>query len=513
MNVPPKVEPREISVRNARSGSPKGREAVSLLSHDLRSLLFDVTGGLSLLDLESLSDADRAQLGRVEAAANSLRLMLEQMLDRIDALPAGDGSAQSFDLPGFLDALAARWAGRAASTGADFGIDADPDLPEAIGLDRIALDRILANLIGNALKFDPDGAICLGVRKRDNDDLVFSVSDCGPGFSTAAMTSLYEFHGRPVGGDRPGSGLGLHIAQRQATDIGGTLSAHNAPDGGAVVELILPRAAWNDGVTGAQSQLDEAAIPDLAGTRILLAEDNATNQLVAGQMLRSMGCEVTIAGDGLEAMKALEEAEFDAALLDIEMPRMSGLEVLATIRASDGPNAATPLIALTAYVMREHRDRIAQAGAVDIVAKPITSVARLGRTIQAHLRGANVDPGAQQEPYAGCTADRAVMDQLLAAVGPGRKVELLARLDDDLAAIAAGLRQADETGSMEDRRAHSHVLISVAGMTGAGGLQSLARDLNAAANKNDVSEARNLSARCARSVRYLRDSLTAVADA
>lgn len=502
--------PREDQDRAQRNGTPNGREAVSLLSHDLRSLMFDVTGGLRLLNRDTLSKADKGQLVRVEQAALSLGRMLEQMLDRIDALPAGDGNAQWFSLTEFLDSLTARWAGRAASTGAGFEVSTGKNLPDMIGIDRIALERILANLIGNALKFDPDGSICLSVVMGDDDNLIFAVADCGPGFSQAALTTLYEFHGRPVNASKPGSGLGLHIAQRQALEIGSTLIARNATDGGAVVELHLPAAAWRDGDGANASALTKPEIPDLAGVHVLLAEDNATNQMVAQQMLDSMGCEVTIAADGLEALAALGTTQFDVVLLDIEMPRMSGLAVLKQIRSSDGPNRHTPMIALTAYVMSEHRERIVQAGAADIVAKPVTSVSVLGNTIAKYVRRPGHDPAHGTQPCSNWDFDQDVLNRLLDAVGDGRRAELLTRLDEDLATISDGLEQADATGDADVWRAHSHVLISVAGMTGANGLEALARDLNAVANSKDAEGASDLSKRCALGVRHLRESLVTV---
>ena len=106
----------------------------------------------------------------------------------------------------------------------------------------------------------------------------------------------------------------------------------------------------------------------LSGLRVLLAEDNPTNQLVAAQMLESLGASVLLAEDGAEALEIVAREPFDVMLVDIEMPRVSGIEVLRTVRGLSGPIAEVPMIALTAYVMREHRAAIDAAGADDSLA-------------------------------------------------------------------------------------------------------------------------------------------------
>jgi CheY-like chemotaxis protein len=99
----------------------------------------------------------------------------------------------------------------------------------------------------------------------------------------------------------------------------------------------------------------------LSGLRVLLAEDNPTNQLVATQMLESLGASVVLAEDGAEALEILGLGTFDVLLIDIEMPRVNGIEMIRTVRGYSGPAAEVPMIALTAYVMREHRAANAQA--------------------------------------------------------------------------------------------------------------------------------------------------------
>jgi CheY-like chemotaxis protein len=269
--------------------------------------------------------------------------------------------------------------------------------------------------------------------------------------------------------------------------MGGTFTLWNRPGGGAEAALVFP------------AELCEAAAPtpdvrperpDLAGMRILLAEDNPTNQLVASQMLRALNAQVTLSSDGVEALERFEADEFDMIVVDIEMPRMTGLDVIRTIRARPDRRAQVPIVALTAYALREHRDRIAAAGANGLISKPITSVEALGEALRAHapdilrrevMSDAAAPAPAAEEPV----ADLAVFDALCAAIGTGMMAELLEKVVVDLMQARADLANALSPLDRKPIRAASHILISVAGAIGATRLQHCARDLNLAAHGED----------------------------
>lgn len=233
---------------------------------------------------------------------------------------------------------------------------------------------------------------------------------------------------------------------------------------------------------------------DLGGLRILLAEDNPTNQIVAMQMLRALNADVTLSCDGVEALETFEQAEFDMVVVDIEMPRMSGLDVIRSIRARSDGRAGVPIVALTAYVMREHRDRIAAAGANGLISKPITSVDALGQALRAHVapgpRPAAAAPARSGPPPAGIAtdgpvADLEIFDALCAAIGAGMMTELLEKVVADLLQARADLAGALDPLDRKPIRSASHILISVAGAIGATRLQLYARALNVAAAGED----------------------------
>ena len=219
----------------------------------------------------------------------------------------------------------------------------------------------------------------------------------------------------------------------------------------------------------------------LTGMKVLLAEDNPTNQMVAMRMLEALGAEVTLAEDGARALEIAERGVFDFMLVDIEMPRVSGIDVIRHVRASPPPGSETPIIALTAYVMREHREPIMAAGADGIIPKPIVSIEQLGRDILdliAVRRARGAAPG-------NAVIAEDIYRRLAETIGAEAMSELLARVTEDLAAAGGQVERALPGPDRNSIRSGTHVIISVAGAIGATGLQHAAQALNAAAHGGD----------------------------
>lgn len=231
----------------------------------------------------------------------------------------------------------------------------------------------------------------------------------------------------------------------------------------------------------------------LGALKILLAEDNLTNQMVATQMLESLGAQVTVASDGQEAMEMLERGVFDVALIDIEMPRISGVDLIRTLRTRGGKFAELPMIALTAYVMREHRAAIDDAGADGIIAKPILSIEQLGEDILAILQKSRNTVATPRRVAASSlgsdiVVDEILFDELCSVFDDRRRDELLRKLSRDIGVACGQIEGAQVTSDSEIIRSASHVLISVSGTIGATRLQSLAQCLNSAGHASDSQE-------------------------
>lgn len=240
----------------------------------------------------------------------------------------------------------------------------------------------------------------------------------------------------------------------------------------------------------------------LDNLRILLAEDNPTNQLVAVQMLEALGAAPSVAVDGVAALEILVSETFDILLIDIEMPRMSGLELIAQLRETGGPHAEAPIIALTAYVMREHRDAIFKAGADGVIAKPIMSIDEFGKQIleiagpRLRRRGAGRAEGETPQASAatGRTVNPDVLGALAAAVGTEALAEIVASARSDIRDAGAQFAHGLATRDLEAIRASAHVLSSLAGTVGAERLGELLGEVQAAAHHGDADRALDLGA-------------------
>lgn len=470
-------------LRSGDSLSGTASDQISLLSHDVRGAMSDVIGGLRLVDVEALDPEIRAQLERVRTSGELLARLVEDILSW-----ANEGqntprkAGQKVNLGRFLHDLDSRWSGRAAASGIQFRMSINDDVPSMVTLDRVALERILGNLISNAMKYTERGKVNCDVSLLPSRDLQFRVVDEGPGFSDAALALLFELRGRPKDATKPGTGLGLHIAKELSDNMGGRLLVSNRATGGALVSLSIPDFEWMP----AEVSLDRRETQDLTGKHILVAEDNETNQILTTQMLEALGATSEIAADGVDALDQLERGRYDLALIDIEMPRLNGIEVIRAIRARDDDVARMPLIALTAYVLRSNREAIYQAGTDAIIAKPIMSLDSFAETLAQYL-GTSPLPDLADVPDAPL-ADRRRFDRLLEIAGVDGARELLSRLSADLRRVRDNLSEAILKLDQSMLRAETHVLISLAGAVGADRLHSLASTLNAAAHKMDECE-------------------------
>jgi len=477
---------------------------VSLLGHDLRAAVSDVIGGLRLVDLDTMEPDTRLQLERVRAAGEVLARLLEQELALLQGEPAfPDMMPENVHISRLLHDLKVRWAGRAQEKGLEFDMSVGAMVPQVVKFDRTALDRVMSNILSNAIKYTDVGKVRFAVDLADDGALQFLVEDEGPGFSDLALQSLYTLGERIDGHGKPGLGLGLRISKEMTDRLGGEITVENrvAPEGadvpakGAVVTVRLPSATWE---TVKGDGFLNPSLPDLSHVRVLLADDSLTNQSVIGAMLAAMNAEYQVASDGVEAMNLLDHQEFDLVLLDIEMPRLTGLEVMRLVRARPGRAAQVPVLAITAYVLRANREAIYAAGADGILAKPVLCIESFGLAISRAL-----GRSGQAPPEAGTVTaanpgqpelDHKRFDHLMAISGPVAAVELLSRLETDLRRVERGLVAAEAAANLAEVRGQTHILIALAGAVGATPLQRLAERMNDLAHQGEVVQLRNLTA-------------------
>ena len=463
-----------------------------MLRHDIGGALQSLIGAVGLVDAGRLDPQTRGHFERIAAAATALGALVTVAFD--DAAVQSAPSVIKVDV--FLDQLRRRYADEARERGLAFDAVRGPRMPEGLRLDPTSLARIADNLVTNAIKFTEAGAVTVSIAASPDGAILLRVCDDGPGMSAEEQAQAFRFGYRREGSTKPGHGVGLHVVKSLTSRLGGTVGLANRPAGGLEVTVRFPSEV---GVTSAAPTSDPPA-PDLAGVRVLLAEDNPTNQMVASQMLRSLDATVILFSDGVEALERFDEQPFDIVVVDIEMPRLSGLDVIRHIRARGDARARVPIVALTAYAMREHRERIAEAGANGLISKPITSVAALGRALAAHVGGAvraGAPAGTVPVADAGEPAiDTAIFEALCQAIGPDTTGELLEKVIVDLDGARQTLIAALEPLDREPIRSASHILISVAGAFGAVQLQASAQALNALAHGEATARTVEEARRC-----------------
>ena len=478
-------------------------KAPPLISHDLRSALSDVIGGLELIDTGELSDSNRIHFDRALASSKSLTRLMTTLTDSLRGYSRDLGADRNFfTLTTFIDDLSRRWNARAVEKGLRFVVDLGPTLPVFLQLDRTMFDRILSNLLENAIKFCAEGQVNLALGIED-DHLTVVVRDTGTGFSKEALDQLFDLRGRPTVSGMPGTGLGLHIVKKLVDQLNGDIKVFNVNSGGMVV-LKFPRSSW-------QSNVETAAVSDamivLKDKHVLLAEDNQTSQLVLKRIVERLGARLVVANDGVVALREFNEQEFDLVLLDVEMPRLSGLEVIKSIRNLGNEKAKTPIIAVTAFVMPEHELQILAAGANGTIPKPVTDTPAFARMVSKILAQSNPSPsnGCSEDgvPSAKNIVDEAVFNALAEAVGPEQMPELLDKVLDDLLSVQYRLSDAVQSSNFKELRAQTHVLISVAGAVGAKNLQLNSQLLNVDANKQNTSGLMDSAMKCVAELREL----------
>jgi CheY-like chemotaxis protein len=233
--------------------------------------------------------------------------------------------------------------------------------------------QILLNLVGNALKFTDRGKVELAVDVAAAQPLAlrFAVTDTGIGIAPERHGELFQDFNQLDGSNTRrfgGTGLGLAICRRLAERMGGRILLESSAGAGSVFTLELPVEAVAAPVA---APAPPPPIPDLpAGLRLLLAEDNATNRMVAVAMLEGAGLMPHIAEDGAQALAAATMQVYDLLLMDVQMPAMDGLAATRAIRRKGHINSNTPIVAVTANAFESHSIECRAAGMDDFLAKP-----------------------------------------------------------------------------------------------------------------------------------------------
>ncbi|WP_308776355.1 response regulator [uncultured Bilophila sp.] len=351
-------------------------EFLATMSHEIRTPMNGIIG-LTYLALQRECPAVVADyLSKIDVTAKTLLRIINDILD-FSKVESGkmDFEEIPFRLSEVLDNTLQMFAHAVKEKGLSLRLDVGEDVPQSLVGDPTRLGQILLNLVGNATKFTHEGSVTLLVRCVEADQqtvtLGFAVRDTGIGIPADKLPTLFQpFIQADMSVSRRygGTGLGLAITRVLVQHMGGTIHVRSVTGKGSTFSFTLrfrrPAAVLREAEANAP---DNTPVP-LDGLRVLLAEDNDINQIVATEILKMKGIAVDVACNGLEAVDMARSGAYDAILMDIQMPGLDGIEATRRIRAF---LPDIPIIAMTAHTMKGDAERCLEAGMQDHVAKPI----------------------------------------------------------------------------------------------------------------------------------------------
>jgi signal transduction histidine kinase/DNA-binding response OmpR family regulator len=384
----------EAAQRSAEAASRAKSAFLANMSHEIRTPMNAILGMAELLAETPLTLEQREYVAIFRRAGDSLLALINDILD-LSKVEAGQLELESADFdPGALaEEVAEVMAARTHARGLELTCEVAPDVPAFVRSDPQRLRQVLLNLLSNAAKFTERGEIALRVARTtalagtpDDDDrtwLAFTVRDTGIGIDPAKLSTIFDaFTQADASTARRygGTGLGLTIVQRIAELLGGAVAVSSLPGRGSLFTVTLPFAAPAGRPTAAPW-----LGADLAGARVLVVDDNATNRLVLTHQLEAHGARVAEADSGTNGLAALRAARaagapYDLVLLDRRMPDMDGFEVAARAleeAGGDGAGVARAVMMLTSDERVGDATRARSLGLAGYLVKPIKRAALL----------------------------------------------------------------------------------------------------------------------------------------
>ena len=374
--------------RLAESATASKSSFLASVSHEIRTPMNGIVGVLNLLEREALSVEGRDLLGEALACSDMLAQLIDDVLD-FSKMEAGklDVTPAPTDPAAVMASVVALLHPQADSKNLYLRAAADSQDWDGGGwamIDPVRLRQCLFNIIGNAVKFTETGGVEVrmsyipGVRRR----LRCEVHDTGVGVPEQAKAALFDrFQQAHAGSDRKfgGTGLGLAISRSLAQLMGGEMGFESTEGEGSMFWFEITAPPTEPVASAPQASVRDAP---LAGLKILIVDDNRTNRLVGLKSLEALGAEAETADSGEAAIAQASKGGYDLILMDVNMPGMDGLEATRRIRELPQPQAAVPIVALTADVMTHHQASYHAAGMNGFVPKPFSPVQILAEIVR-----------------------------------------------------------------------------------------------------------------------------------